>query len=519
MKKIMLVNVVELEETRIAILENDVLEEFYIERSSRGQIVGNIYKGKITNVEPSLQAAFVDFGTPRNGFLHISDVAPSSFLDNGKKEDKGRRGGRDLPAIQDVLRRGQDLIVQVTKEGVGTKGPALTTFISLPGRYLVMMPDGKHHGISRKITDEEQRQRLKKTLGELRLPSDAGFIVRTAGADRPKKDLQRDLHYLRQLWSDLSKKAKRANTPAVIYRESDLVIRAIRDLLPADVKTMLIDSSEAHRRVLDFLRRAMPRHTINVKLYEGSEPLFHRYKIEEQVEKTYSRKVSLDIGASIVIDQTEALVAIDVNSGKFTGEKDAEDTAFKTNMAAVPEIARQLRLRDLGGVIVIDFIDMRDVGRRREVERAFGALLKQDRARTKMLRMSQFGIIEMTRQRVRPSVKQSLYEKCPFCNGVGMLRTPESMAVNVMRQIRLKLGENSSRGVEATVNPEVAHYLHNEKRRDIVRLEEESEKRIIINAREGFSVEQAEVMAIKGNGRESAQEDSLPSYEIAGSRK
>ncbi|NOZ23608.1 MAG: Rne/Rng family ribonuclease [Planctomycetes bacterium] len=512
----MLVNVVEQEETRIAILESDVLEEFYIERSSRGQIVGNIYKGKITNVEPSLQAAFVEFGGPRNGFLHISDVTSDHYPDTEKNRDKGRK---DFPPIQNVLRRGQEVLVQVTKEGVGTKGPALTTYISLPGRYLVMMPDGKHHGISRKIVDEEQRKRLKKTLSEMPLPKDAGFIVRTAGAERPKKDLQRDLHYLRKLWSDLSKKAKKSKAPAVIYRESELVIRALRDILPSDVTTILIDSKEAHTRVLDFLRRAMPRHRINVKLYEGNEPLFHRYKVEQEVEKTYNRKVSLDIGASIVFDQTEALVAIDVNSGKFTGEKDAEGTAFKTNMAAVPEIARQLRLRDLGGVVVIDFIDMREAKRRREVEKAFGGLLKRDRARTKALRMSPFGIIEMTRQRVRPSVRQSLYEKCPFCSGTGMLKTPESMAVNVMRLIKLKLGENSARGVEARVNPAVADYLHNEKRRDILRLEDESEKRIIVSAREGFPVEQAEVVALKGGTRESNQEGALPSYEIAGSRK
>lgn len=522
MKKIMLVNVVEPEETRIAILEDGVLEELYIERSSRGQIVGNVYKGKITNVEPSLQAAFVDFGGSKNGFLHLSDVMPSYY--QGKKEDESRKRGKDLPAIQKVLRRGQELLVQVTKEGVGSKGAALTTFLSLPGRYLVLMPDVKHHGISRKITDEEQRDRLKKILAELPLPSNVGFIVRTAGADRTKRDLSRDLHYLQKMWADLSKKAKSAHAPTLIYRESDLVIRAIRDLLPADAHEMYIDSEDAHRRVTDFLATMMPRHRIPVKLYAENEPLFHKFNIEEEIEKTYRRKVSLPIGASLVIDQTEALVAIDVNSGKFTEERDAEETAFKTNMAAAPEIARQLRLRDLGGVIIIDFIDMRAADHRRAVERTFNDSLKGDRAKTKTLRMSAFGIIEMTRQRMRSSVKQALYQNCPFCNGSGMMKTPESMALNVMRSIKMKLAENNAGGVQAGVHPAVAHYLQNEKRRDIVRLEEESHKRIIVSSREGFSVEQAEITLIRGEGgrtepRDNSQEASLPAGEVEQNNK
>jgi len=512
MKKLMLVNVVEPEETRIAILEDGVLEEFYIERSSRGQIVGNIYKAKITNVEPALQAAFVDFGGPRNGFLHISDVMASNYQDKketgrkkpgGNKEEKtegggGKKGSKDLPSIQSVLKRGQELLVQVTKEGFGNKGPAVTTYLSLPGRYLVMMPDVNHHGISRKIDDETQRSRLKKLVGELALPTNVGVIVRTAGVGRTKRDLSRDLHFLRKMWADLSKKAKKAKAPARLYQESNLVIRAIRDILPADVKEMVIDSEGSHRRVTDFLKTVMPRQKIAVKLYESGEPLFHKYGIEDELEKTYRRKVSLEIGASLVFDQTEALVAIDVNSGKFKEEKNAEETAYKTNMAAVPEIARQLRLRDLGGVVIIDFIDMRSAERRRSVEKSFTEHLKRDRAKTKTLRMSQFGIIEMTRQRVRPSVTQSIYQNCPVCNGQGILKTPESMALNVMRMIKAKLSENSVRGVEAGVSAAVAHYLNNAKRRQIVQLEEEFQKRILINARDGFAAEQVDLTAMKG---------------------
>jgi len=489
MEKIMLVNVVQPEETRVAILEDGVLEELYLERISREQIAGNIYKGRVVNVEPSLQAAFVDFGGDRNGFLHFSDILPS-LQTEGSKGSRRRRGGKSGGAPPQP---GRELIVKVTKEGIGNKGPTLTTYISLPGRYLVMMPETSQRGISQKITDEEERARLKKLLSQMKLPDGIGFIIRTAGAGRSKSELQRDLNYLKRLWAAISKRAKREKAPALIYRESDLVIRAIRDVFSTDVTSLIIDSESAYKRAVEFFNLVMPKYTKVIKLYQDSEPLFHRYNVEEEIQKAQSRRVQLPSGGSIVIEKTEALVAIDVNSGKFKKEKNIENTAFRTNMEAAPEIARQLRLRDLGGVIINDFIDMRDPKNRRKVEKALSDALRRDRARTKMSRMTQFGIIEMTRQRIRPSVAEAVYEECPYCKGAGAVKTPESMAIDIMRQIKVHLGKTKADRFEVRVNPRVADYLQNEKRREFVQLEEDSGKSIVVKADDSCGVESVQI--------------------------
>jgi ribonuclease E len=407
------------------------------------------------------------------------------------------RGGHDYPPIHAALRRGQELVVQVTKESIGSKGPSVTTYVSLAGRFLVMMPDVKHHGISRKITDEEERQRLKQVLGEMGLSPDFGLIVRTAGTGRTKADLAKDLTHLQNLWKAISERIKDSRPGDLIYRESDLVIRTIRDLLTTDTNKILIDSKPEYERAQEFLGTFMPRQTRIIELYSDPEPMFHRYKIEDEIEKIHRRKVSLPMGGSIVIDQTEALVAIDVNSGKIKHETDPEETAFRTNMAAAPEIARQLRLRDLGGVIINDFIDMRSQKRCRAVEKALSDALKRDRARTKVLRMSQFGVIEMTRQRVRSSLMQAFYERCPHCAGEGEVKSPETLSLEIMREIRARLNEPSARGVELVVNPRVAHYLHNERRRELVRLEDATQKRILITGREDFSPEKVEVKIVR----------------------
>ncbi|MEX2173347.1 MAG: Rne/Rng family ribonuclease, partial [Pirellulaceae bacterium] len=407
MKSEMLINVSQPEECRIAIVEDGVLEELYIERASADNYVGNIYKGRIVNLEPSIQAAFVDFGVGRNGFLHISDVEPQYFRqggfevpdsmgpgrmadidtgddependedgdpdDGGGPRGRGRggppatgqarlpRGGRPRfkPPIQDIFRRGDEVLVQVIKEGLGTKGPTLSTYISIPGRYLVLMPALGRVGVSRKIEDDQVRRTLRDTLLELNPPKGLGFIVRTAGQERTKKELSRDMAYLLRLWKVIVRRLKKQPGPCDIYEESDIVIRTIRDIFTQEIDAIYIDEPEAHDRAKEFLQLVMPRHVGRLHLYEGKEPLFHKYKLETEIAQIYQRKVPLRAGGSIVIDQTEALVAIDVNSGNFRADGDAEETAYRLNVSAAKEIARQLRLRDLGGVIVNDFIDMR----------------------------------------------------------------------------------------------------------------------------------------------------------------
>lgn len=480
MDKRMLINAVEPEESRIAVLEDGVLEELYLERQSLAQIVGNIYQGKVVNVEPSIDAAFVEFGGSRNGFLHASDTLPRlRESDRSKNPSRGKDGHR---RIEDLLRQGQEIVVQVTKIGIGNKGPALTTYLSIPGRYLVLMPDVAKLGVSKKIEDEEQRSRLKQLLTELQPPSDMGFIVRTAGMGQTKRELDRDLRYLLKLWHVVSKRAKKAKAPALIYQESDLVIRTVRDIFSADISELIVDSPSVFERVQDFLRQVMPRYERRVKLYEGSEPLFHKFKIEEEIDKIGRRQVALPLGGSLVIDQTEALVAIDVNSGKFTDEKDAEETAYKINLEAAKQICRQLRLRDLGGMVVSDFIDMREEKHRRAVEKTFSEALKRDRARTKVLRMSRFGLIELTRQRMRPNLSLSTYQTCMMCGGSGRVKSLESTCLELMREVRAVLSRNGTPEVEILAHPEVAGYLLNEQRKKLAELEGSANIRIYVRA-------------------------------------
>ena len=525
MKQEMLINVSQPEECRIAIIEDGVLEELYVERMTHDSYVGNIYKGVVTNLEPSIQAAFVDFGVGRNGFLHISDIEPQYFRQGGYDPRKaiaedgpfgdietnnGRRGGgggsggrngnrnrrsrsslrpRVKPPIQDILQRGDEVIVQVTKEGLGSKGPTLSTYISIPGRYLVLMPALGRVGVSRKIDDEQVRARLRQVMGELNPPEGVGFIVRTAGSDRTKKELSRDLAYLLRLWKVIVRRIKKVPGPCDIYEESDMIIRTIRDIFTGEVDDIVIDEPSAYERAKEFLQKMMPRHVNRLQLYEGREPLFHKYKLDEEIAKIYRRQVPLPEGGSIVIDQTEALVAIDVNSGSFRADDSAEETAYQINLLAAKEISRQLRLRDLGGVIVNDFIDMRQERHRRGVERALRDAVKRDRARTKILRTSPFGLIEMTRQRIRPSLKRSVYTDCPCCNGAGVVKTSESMALEVIRFLMLAAQNTEIAHVSVTVIDEVAAYLSNKKRRSLAKLEDEGEMSIQIFGAKNVSPE------------------------------
>ncbi|HVT88863.1 MAG TPA: Rne/Rng family ribonuclease [Tepidisphaeraceae bacterium] len=478
----MLINVSQGEECRIALLEDDKLEELYMERTSSTSHVGNIYKGRVTNVEPSIQAAFIDFGLGRNGFLHISDLMPSYFGQKGEDitEAVGRKlSRRDRPPIQRCLRRGDEITVQIIKEGIGTKGPTLTTYLSVPGRILVMMPGMSRFGISRKIEDDTERRRLRGILDSLKPIDEVGFIIRTAGVGKTKTEIERDLKYLTRLWENIQKKIKQP-APVELYTEGDLVTRTVRDVYSSDIDRLVVDNKEVAKKIKEFFKIAMPRTKNKVELYDEPIPLFHKYNIEHEIEQMYSRHVPLPSGGSLVIDSTEAIVAIDVNSGKFRDHSDAETTAFKTDMEAADEIPRQLRLRDLGGVIICDFIDLRFERHRRDLERKLHDNLKNDRAKTKVLRMSQFGIIEMTRQRMRPSLKRSIYFDCPHCKGSGLVKTPESMSLDVMRKLAIASHDQRVARVELVVCPEVAFYLLNRKRIQIAELETETEKRILI---------------------------------------
>jgi ribonuclease E len=384
-----------------------------------------------------------------------------------------RRGGRiaSKPPIQEIFRRGDEVLVQVIKEAIGNKGPTLSTYISIPGRYLVLMPGLNRVGVSRKIADETQRRKLREIMNELNPPKGLGFIVRTAGLDRTKRELARDLAYLLRLWKVILRRIKKTRAPGNIYQESDMITRTIRDIFTSEIDTIWIDERQAFERAQEFLRVVMPKFVDRVKYYDEKVPLFHKYGLEEEIAKIQRRRVDLPAGGSIVIDQTEALVAIDVNSGNFRVEDDAERTAYEMNLRAAKEIARQLRLRDLGGVIVNDFIDMRDERHRRGVERALREAVKRDRARTKILRMSQFGLIEMTRQRIRPSLKRSVYEDCTYCAGAGVVKTPESVSIDVMRLLALAAHREDIRRVNVSVHAAVAAYLNNRKRHELATLE------------------------------------------------
>lgn len=560
MKQEMLINVSQPEECRIAIVEDGLLEELYIERSSQNNYVGNIYKGRIVNLEPSIQAAFVDFGVGRNGFLHISDVEPQYYRQggidpsqplsdpdirrfdvadddedddraegvpvgggengNGLEGENGNGGGSAAPArrrgrgprpgarprikppIQDILRRGDEVLVQVIKEGIGTKGPTLSTYISIPGRYVVLMPALGRVGVSRKIEDDEARRKLRDIMRELNPPKGLGFIVRTAGVDRTQKEISRDLAYLLRLWKVIVRRMKRQSAPDCIYEESDMIIRTIRDIFTTDVDAIHIDEPTAFERAKEFLQIVMPRYVNRLHLYEGREPLFHKYKLDDEIASIHQRKVPLKQGGSIVIDQTEALVAIDVNSGSFRAENNAEETAYQMNLLAAKEIARQIRLRDVGGVIVNDFIDMRKERHRRGVERALRDAVKRDRARTKILRTSPFGLIEMTRQRIRPSIKKSVYDNCPTCTGTGVVKTPESMAIEVIRALMLASQEPGIAKISVTVAEEVANYLNNRKRRELARLEDLANIVVQVYSQKGVAPEHLTLLCLDANGRE-----------------
>ncbi len=469
---------------------------------------------------PSLPAAVDDFDD------EFADYEPrrGGSREGGGEGDRDRRGGRrggggrdagrrpsgggrpgmsrPKPLIQDIFKRGQEVLVQVIKEGIGTKGPTLSTYISIAGRYLVLMPGLARIGVSRKIEDEDTRKRLREIMGELQPPKGLGFIIRTAGQDRNRKELQGDLAYLSRLWQVVVRRIKSQKSPCEIYQESDMITRTIRDIFTNDIETIWVDEPNAFQQAREFLQIVMPRYANRIKLWESKEPMFHKHGIEQEISRIQQRHVPLNLGGSIVIDQTEALVAIDVNSGNFRADNNAEETAYQMNLQAAKEIARQLRLRDLGGVIVNDFIDMREERHRRGVEKALRDAIARDRARTKVLRMSQFGIIEMTRQRIRPSLKRSVSMDCPHCHGMGQIKTVESMSIEGMRLVQLAIHKEHISRVEIRVHEPVAQYLLNRKRKEITNLEDQSGKSVTVHAVTGVSPEFLEFLCFDNHGNE-----------------
>lgn len=472
MEQRMLINAVHLEECRIAIIEGSSLAELEIESNVGKKAKGNIYRGRISRIEPSLQAAFVDIGTNRNGFLQINDVHPSCFRGNGSRQGRVR--------IQDVLEPGQELVVQVVKEERDMKGATLTTYISLPGRYLVIMPGSDRGGISRKINDSEQRVRLGRLSRELEVPTGIGMIIRTAGLDRSQSELSRDLSLQLKLWENILVSNQTARAPALLYKDNDLTTRVIRDYFTPDVREIVIDDPKTFHNVKAFVGEVMPRYRSRIKLYEDKDPIFTHHGIDQQVQDALSREVKLPSGGAIVIEQLEALVAIDVNSGKATDSANIEETAFKTNLEAAEEVARQLRLRDLGGLIVIDFIDMIDKRHRSSVERKLQESVSSDKARIELGRLSKFGLLEMSRQRLRSSLTSHSHIKCDHCLGNGQIKNPELVALEALRKIQAAVVVGHVGKVKARLPSMPAFFLLNNKRSDIASLEAEHGVQILI---------------------------------------
>jgi ribonuclease E len=500
MDKKIFINADDAEEVRIAITIDDRLEEIYIERANAETYLGNIYKGVVTNVEPSIGAAFVDFGGDRNGFLHASDVLPmyrhnnTQLADQNGKDDLKKYEKRN---IQEYLMKGQEVLVQVTKDGIGKKGPTLTTYLSIPGRYLVLMPSLSRSGVSKKIEDRGERERLKQLLERIDPPPGMGYIIRTAGIGRSEDELRKDLEYLLKVWNQIVRRVRDDRAPSRVYRESDIVIRTIRDVYTPDVTEVMIDSEDVFQRAREFLRAVMADGEDRVKLYTERRPLFHAVGIEDEIERVFQRKVNLKSGGSIVIDQTEALVAIDVNSGKYRDEEDLEETAFRTNMEAVSEIARHLRLRDLGGVIINDFIDMQDDRHKRDLERFLRESLKDHKERMKVARISPFGMIEMTRQRVRPSLSRSNSVPCPHCKGSGFVKTVDSVGLKILREISEVLYRNKARRVRVRASPRVADFLRRNKGEKLKALEDQYAKPVLIVGDHDLGTEDYEVQRLK----------------------
>jgi ribonuclease E len=499
--KRMLFNATQAEELRVAIVDGQKLIDLDIEHAGKEQKKSNIYKGVITRIEPSLEAAFVNYGTERHGFLPFKEVARSNFIE-----------GADGKRIQDVLKEGQEIIVQVEKDERGSKGAALTTYISLAGRYLVLMPNNpRGGGVSRRIEGED-REELRELISQLEVPSGMSIIARTAGIGRSLEELQWDLNYLLQLWAAIENASKMQKGAFLIYQEGSLVIRAIRDYFQPDIGEILIDTPEIYEQALQFMNHVMPGNVSRIKLYHDDVPLFSRFQIEHQIETAFAREVRLPSGGAIVIDHTEALVSVDVNSGRATRGSDIEETAFRTNLEAADEVARQLRLRDLGGLVVIDFIDMENARNQREVEARLREALRLDRARVQTGKISRFGLLELSRQRLRPSLGESNHIPCPRCHGTGHIRGIESTALHILRIVQEESMKENTGAVQVQLPVEVATFLLNEKRGDIHAIEQRMDVKVVLIP--NIHLETPNYKIVRLREGESSETEGMRSYEL-----
>jgi len=492
--KKMLINVMHPEEARVAIVHDGRLMELNIEITGKEQTKGNIYKGVVLRVEPGLQAAFVDIGRAKPGFLQMGELHPDfwQWRDDVPEDQRKRR-----PRIQEVLRRGQELIVQVEKDERDHKGSALTSYISLPGRYMVIMPGSDSAGISRKVEQEGERKKLKEIVAGMNVPEGIGYIIRTEAVGRTPEELTKDFESLLEMYENIKRSAAEIKGAGEIYQDRGLIIRSIRDYFSDDIDEVLVDSKEAYKEAKDFFRETMPKCEKLVKLHKEKRPIFSRFQLEEQIDQIYEKRVALPSGGSLIIEPTEALVSIDVNSGKSSGERGIEDTAFKTNMEAAEEVARQLRLRDLGGLIVIDFIDMRENKHNHEVEKTLKQALKMDKARVNLGRISEFGMLEMSRQRIAKTLNDAIHLECPHCEGRGKVKSVEAMALSFLRKVHGAAAKGTVAEVHGGLPLEVAYYLLNRKKRELTQIENDYEIEVTVKGKTSYLLNQLELETVK----------------------
>ncbi|HLG19973.1 MAG TPA: Rne/Rng family ribonuclease [Bdellovibrionota bacterium] len=484
------------QETRVAVMEEDHLAELYTERPKERGIVGNIYKGKVVRVLPGMQASFVDIGLERAAFLYVTDFFDEyrdAFSKKEIEEEKRRRGRGPRPQIQDLLKEGQDVLVQVAKDPMGTKGARLTSHISLAGRHLVYMPTVNHVGVSRKIETDAERRRLREIVDATQT-TDGGFIIRTASAGQPDDKIEADVKYLERLWKKVLGRRQGMKAPAIIHQDLDLIQRVARDFFTEDVEKLIVDDKGAYREIMQFLGQFLSREKRNVELYHEREPIFDHFGIEPQIDRALGRKVWLKSGGSLIIDQTEALTSIDVNTGRFVGTKNLEETILKTNLEALKEIVAQLRLRNIGGLIILDFIDMEKRNNRERVYRALEDALADDKAKTNVLQISELGIVEMTRKRTRESLNRGLCEPCAHCDGKGFHRSRRTVAYTILRKLREEVqNKKSYKNIEIVCHSNVAGILKNEEMETLQELENRSGRRIVVRDQANYSEERFEI--------------------------
>lgn len=486
------------EETRVAVLENKEVVELYIDRRRESGIAGNTYKGKVVKILPGIQSAFVDIGLEKAAFLYVSDAGADAEEYARMIEEEGLEGRTEFKtqhSIEDILQEGQEIMVQVSKEPIGTKGARITSYISLPGRYLVLMPTVEHIGISRRIKDGKERARLKEIVQTIRKPG-MGYIIRTASDEVDQESLTADAEFLELLWENIQRKREGISAPALLYSELDLTFRTVRDLFTSKVDRLVIDSRSEYERIREFVRLYLPGMLPRVELHEGDEPIFEAYDIEAEINRALDKKVWLKSGGYIVIDHAEALTVIDVNTGKYVGKRDPEETITQTNLEAVKEVAYQLRLRNIGGIIIIDFIDMEKEKNREKVFNAMQEAFAKDRARTNIIRMSELGLIEMSRKRTKENLMRTLSEPCNYCGGRGYTKSVTTIGYELFRKIRKLSRITKDKKILVTVHPSVANFIFDEERQVIEELEKEYQKRIVIKGDIGIHVEEYDILTL-----------------------